>query len=110
MVVSLSDSDSELCFNSICKQIDEGIAQRFTESEDIRAVYRIIKPGTFKDMLMAKDSLSVAELKHFLHAHLKDQSSSELFQERSSTRQLDKKTPQQFVYGLMGFRGRVSSC
>ncbi|KAL2097877.1 hypothetical protein ACEWY4_007084 [Coilia grayii] len=103
----LSDSDSDISYHNICKQIDEGIAQRFTESEVSRAVLRIIKPGTFKNMLLAKDILSVAELKRFLRAHLKDQSSSELFQELSNARQSDKETPQQFVYRLMGLRERV---
>lgn len=103
----ISDSDSELSYHNICRQIDEGSAQRFSESEVIRAVLRIIKPGTFKNMLLAKDILSVTELKRFLRAHLKDQSSSELFQELSNAKQADKETPQQFVYRLMGLRERV---
>ncbi len=50
----ISDSNSDLSFNSICKQIDEGIAENFTESEIIRTVLKVIKPGTFKDMLIAR--------------------------------------------------------
>lgn len=63
---------------------------------------KIIKPGTFKDMLVTKDSLTVAELKRFLKSHLRDKSSTELFQELSNTKQHDKETPQQFMYRLMG--------
>lgn len=103
----ISDSDSELSYHHICRQIDEGMAQRFTESEVTRAVLRIIKPGTFKNMLLAKDILSVTVLKQLLRAHLKDQNSSELFQELSNAKQSDKETPQQFVYRLMGLRERV---
>ncbi len=103
----ISDSDSDFSFNSLCKQIDEGLVEGFTEAEIIRTVLRIIKPGTFKDMLITKDSLTVAELKRFLRAHLRDKSSTELFQELSNAKQHDKESPQQFMYRLMGLKQRV---
>lgn len=103
----ISDSNSDLSFNSICKQIDEGIAENFSESEVIRTVLKVIKPGTFKEMLITKDSLTVAELKRFLRAHLRDKSSTELFQELSNAKQQDKESPQQFMYRLMGLKQRV---
>lgn len=68
---------------------------------------KIIKPGNFKDMLMTKDGLTVAELKRFLGAHLQDKSSAELFQELSNTKQQDKESPQQFMYRVMGLKQRV---
>lgn len=58
----ISDSDSNLSYNNFCKQIDEGLVEGFSETEVIRTVLRVIKPGTFKDMLTTKDSLTVAEL------------------------------------------------
>lgn len=103
----ISDSDSDVSFNCLCKQIDEGLSEGYTEAEIIRTVLRIIKPGTFKDMLITKDSLTVTELKRFLRAHLKDKSSTELFQELSNARQHDKEGPQQFMYRLMGLKQRV---
>lgn len=103
----ISDSDSDVSYNSLSKQIDEGLSEGFTEAEVIRTVLRIIKPGTFKEMLITKDSLTVAELKRFLRAHLKDKSSTELFQELSNARQHDKESPQQFMYRLMGLKQRV---
>jgi len=90
-----------LSFNNLCKQIDEGLAERFTEAEIIRTVLKIIKPGTFKDMLITKDSLTVAELKCFLRAHLRDKSSTELLQELSNAKLNDRESPQQFMYSLM---------
>lgn len=103
----ISDSDSDLSFNNLCKQIDEGLAEGYTEAEVIRTVLKIIKPGTFKDMLITKDSLTVNELKRFLRAHLKDKSSTELFQELSNAKQNDRESPQQFMYRLMGLKQRV---
>lgn len=103
----LSDSGSELSYNSICKQIDEGLQEGFTESEVIRTVIKITKPGTFREMLTNKDDLTVDELKRFLKSHIREKSSSELFQELSSARQQDKETPQQFMYRLMGLKQRV---
>lgn len=103
----ISDSNSDLSFNTLCKQIDEGLVEGFTEAEIIRTVLKIIKPGTFKDMLVTKDTLTVAELKRFLKAHLREKSSTELFQELSNAKQNDKETPQQFMYRLMGLKQRV---
>lgn len=103
----ISDSDSDVSYGTLSKQIDEGIAENFTENEIIRAVLRIIRPGTFKDMLLTKHELTVAELKRFLRTHLKDKSSSELFQELSNAKQLDREGPQQFMYRLMGLKQRV---
>lgn len=103
----ISDTNSDLSFNSICKQIDKGIAENFTESEIIRTVLKVIRPGTFKEMLITKDSLTVTELKRFLRAHLRDKSSTELFQELSNAKQQEKESPQQFVYRLMGLKQRV---
>ena len=103
----ISDSDSDLSFSNLCKQIDEGLAEGFSEAEVIRTVLKIIKPGTFKDMLITKDSLTVSELKRFLRAHLRDKSSTELFQELSNAKQNDRESPQQFMYRLMGLKQRV---
>lgn len=103
----IADSDSDVSYGTLCKQIDEGLAENFTENEIIRAVLRIIRPGTFKDMLLTKHELTVTELKRFLKTHLKDKSSSELFQELSNARQLDRESPQQFMYRLMGLKQRV---
>lgn len=103
----ISDSDSDFNFNHLSKQIDEGLAEGFTEAEIIRTVFKLIKPGTFRDMLTTKQSLTVAELKSFLRAHIRDKSSTELFQELSNAKQLDKEGPQQFMYRLMGLKQRL---
>lgn len=66
----ISDSDSDDGYSSLCRQINESLSENFTEAEAIHTVLRIIKPDTFKDMLMTKNGLTVAELKHFLRAHL----------------------------------------
>lgn len=65
----ISDSESDLSFNNVCKQIDEGLTEGFTEAEIIRTVLKIIRPSKFKDMLITKDSLTVDELKHFLRPY-----------------------------------------
>lgn len=103
----ISDSESDVSYSSLCRQIDEGISENFTEAEVIRTVLKIIRPGTFKDMLMTKDGLTVGELKRFLRAHLRDKSSAELFQDLSNAKQQEKENPQQFMYRLMGLKQRV---
>lgn len=62
----LSDSGSEISSNSICKQVDEGFKEGFSESEVIRIAIKVTKPGNFREMLTNKDDLMVDELKRFL--------------------------------------------
>lgn len=50
-------SDFDVSCQNLCRQIDEGLAEEFTEA-DIRPVHR-----TFKDMLTTKNGLTVDELK-----------------------------------------------
>lgn len=103
----ISDVGSDISYSSLCKQIDEGLQEGFTESEVIRTVLKITKPGTFKEMLTNKGDLTVDELKRFLRAHIRDKSSTELFQELSNAKQQDKESPQQFLYRILGLKQRV---
>ena len=70
---------SDITYNNACQQIDEWVQEEFSDLEIVRSVLRIIKPGNFKDTLMNKDDVTVAELKGFLQSHLRER--NELFQE-----------------------------
>lgn len=103
----VGDHSSDISYNNICKQMDEGIREGFSDTEIVRGVLRIIKPGTFKDMLVDKDDLTLIEIKGFLQAHLREKNSTELFQELMCARQEDSETPQQFLYRVIGLKQRV---
>lgn len=103
----ISDTGSDMSYSSLCKQIDEGLQQGFSESEVIRTVLKITKPGTFRDMLTSRDDLTVDGLKRFLRSHIRDKNATELFQELSNARQQDRESPQQFLYRIMGLKQRV---
>lgn len=87
--------------------MDEGIREGFPDTEIVCGVLRIIKPGTFKDMLINKDDLTLLEIKGFLQAHLRKKNCTELFQELISARQDEGETPQQFLYRVIGLKQRV---
>lgn len=103
----ICDAGCDMSFNCLCKQMDEGLQEGFSESEIIRAVLKITKPGTFKEMLVNKDDLTIDGLKRFLRSHIRDKNVTELFQELASARQNDKESPQQFLYRIMGLKQRV---
>lgn len=103
----ICDQSSDLSYNNICRQIDDGVKDRFSETEILRGVLRIIKPGHFKDMLMHKDDLTIEELKGFLQSHLGGRSNTELFQELMCTKQNDNETPQQFLYRVIGLKQKI---
>lgn len=44
-------------------QIGDNTSDKHTEAEIIQAVFPVMKPGNFKDMLSIKDDKTVAELK-----------------------------------------------
>ncbi|KAK0141008.1 hypothetical protein N1851_021996 [Merluccius polli] len=103
----IGDRNSEITYNSICKQIDEGVREGFTDTEIIHGVLRIIKPGAFKDMLTNKDEIAICELKGFLRSHLGEKASTELFQELMCAKQTEQEPPQQFVYRMIGLKQRI---
>ncbi|KAL6486260.1 hypothetical protein MHYP_G00056520 [Metynnis hypsauchen] len=103
----IGDDTADISYNSICKQIDEGLKEHFSELEIVRGLLRIIRPGTFKDMLMNNDNMTVSELKGFLQSHLGEKNSTELFRELMCTQQREHETPQQFLYRLIGLKQRV---
>lgn len=94
----IGDSTSEISFNSLCRQIDEGLQEHFSESEIIRGVLKITKPGHFREMLMKKEDLTVQELRGLLQSHLGDKSSTELFLNLMCARQGENESPQKFLY------------
>lgn len=103
----IGDHTSDISYNSVCRQIEEGLKDNFTDSEIIRGVLRIIKPGDFKDMLINKEDMTVTELKGFLQSHLGERNSTELFQELMCTKQKEHETPQQFLYRVIGLKQRI---
>ncbi|XP_039509536.1 uncharacterized protein LOC120464220 [Pimephales promelas] len=103
----ICDAGCDMSFNCLCKQMDEGLQEGFSGSEIIRAVLKITKPGTFREMLVNKNDLTVNELKRFLRSHIRDKSVTELFQELTNAKQSDKESPQQFLYRIMGLKQRI---
>ncbi|CAL9699110.1 unnamed protein product [Knipowitschia caucasica] len=104
---TINDTTSELSYNSICRQIEEGLKENHTQNEVIRGVLRAIKPGNFRDMLTIKDDLTVSELKSFLQSHLGEKSSTELFQDLMCAKQHESETPQQFLYRMIGLKQKI---
>lgn len=103
----IGDQGSDISNNNVCRQIDEGLKEQFSEAEIIRSVLKAVKPGDFNDMLMNKDDLTVVELKGFLQSHLGGQNSMELLQELICTKQSDRETPQQFLYRVIGLKQKI---
>lgn len=98
----IGDQGSDISNNNVCRQIDEGLKEQFSEAEIIRSVLKAVKPGDFNDMLMNKDELTVVELKGFLQSHLGGQSSMELLQELICTKQSDR-----FLYRVIGLKQKI---
>lgn len=103
----IGDHSSDISYNSVCRQMEEGLKENFSDQEIVRGVLRIIKPGDFKDMLMNKEDVTIAELKGFLQSHLGEKSSTELFQELMCAKQDEHETPQQFLYRVIGLKQRI---
>lgn len=65
----MGDNSSKISYNSLTKQIKEGIKEGCTEAEIVRGVLKIVKPGTFRCILMLKDELCFPEMQGFLRSH-----------------------------------------
>lgn len=104
----IGDNSSEISYNSLTKQINEGIKEGFGEAEIVKGVLRIVKHGTFRDMLMLKDELSLPELQGFLRSHLGEKATTEMFQELMCARQTEQESPQQFLYRMIGLKQKLN--
>ena len=103
----IGDQTSEMSYSSIIKQLDDGIREGFVEAEVVRGALRIIKPGTFKDMLVNKDEITLPELKGFLRSHLGEKATTEMFQELMCARQSEQESPKQFLYRMIGLKQKL---
>lgn len=103
----VGDSSSDINYSSLIKQIKEGVREGFPEAEIVRGALRIVKPGTFRDMLMHKDELSLQEVQGFLRSHLEEKATTEMFQELMCARQAETESPQQFLYRMIGLKQRL---
>lgn len=103
----IGDQSSDISYNNVCRQIDDGLKEGFSDSEIVRGVLKIIRPGIFKEMLINKDDMAMTELKGFLQTHLREKNSTELFQELMCTKQDENETPQQFLYRIIGLKQRI---
>lgn len=101
------DQRSDLSYNNICRQIDEGVEERLSKTELLGGVLRVNKSGNFKNMLMHKDDLTIDELKGFLQFHLGGRSNTIRFQELMCTKKNYNETPQQFLYHVIGLKQNI---
>ncbi|KAK0133562.1 hypothetical protein N1851_030936 [Merluccius polli] len=83
----VGDQSSDISYNNLCKQIDDGIREGFSDSEIVRGVLKIIRPGIFKEMLINKDDLQT---------HLREKNNTD-----------ENETPQQFLYRVIGLKQRT---
>lgn len=67
----VGDTSSDISYNNICKQMDDGFREGFSESEITRGVLKMIRPGIFRNMSINIDDITISELKGFLQAHLR---------------------------------------
>jgi len=52
-------SAADIGYSNICKQINEGLKEKYPEREVVRAVHQIIQLDHFKDMLISEDEMTV---------------------------------------------------
>ncbi len=59
----IGDYASDITYASVCRQIDDGVKENFSEAKLVRGILGKIKPDNFKEMIMNKEDMTVAELK-----------------------------------------------
>lgn len=73
------DSGSDISYNSLSNQIEEGLQEGFSETEIFSTILKLTKPGTSREILSNKEDLTVDGLKRFLQSHIRDKNITELF-------------------------------
>ena len=102
------DQKDKLNYNSLRRQIDAGVEQKYKEHEIVGGVIRAISPGlVLRSYLDSFKTLSLERLKKILRSHYGVKNTSELYR-LASICQSGKETPQAFLMRALDLRQRYS--
>ena len=98
------DQKDKFNYNSLRRQIDIGVGQKYKEHEILDGVIRAISPGlVLRSYLESFKTLSPDRLKKILRSHYGAKNTTELYQSSTSICQSGKETPQAFLMRVSRF-------
>ena len=102
------DQKDNLNYNSLRRQIDIDVEQKYKEHEIVDGVIRAISPGlVLRSYLESFKTLSLDRLKKILCSHYGVKNTTELFQSLASICQSGKETPQAFLMRALDLRQKI---
>ena len=102
------DQKDKLNYNSLRRQIDTGVEQKYKEHEIVDGVIRAISPGlVLRSYLESFKTLSLERLKKILRRHYGVKNTTELYQSLASICQSGKETPQAFLMRALDLRQKI---
>ena len=102
------DQKDKLNYNSLWRQIDIGVEQKYKEHEIVDGVIRAISPGlVLRSYLEFFKTLSLDRLKKILRSHYGVKNTTELYQSLASICPSGKETPQAFLMRALDLRQKI---
>ena len=102
------DQKDKLNYNSLRRQIDIGVEQKYKEHEIVDGVIRAISPGlVLRSYLESFKTLSLDRLRKILRSHYGVKNTTELYQSLASICQSGKETPQAFLMRALDLRQKI---
>jgi hypothetical protein len=98
----------KLTFQSLIRQIEDGISRGYTQEEIVSAVIRAVGYGMpLRELLEGKAGLTLPKLRRILRSHYNEKDALTSYQELTTAVQHSKETAQEFLIRLMNTRQRI---
>lgn len=98
----------KLGYQSLTRQIEDGISKNYSEREVVSAVVRSVSHGMpLKGYLESKLDLTLPKLRRILRCHFQEQDVITAYQELTSAMQGRRESPQDFAMRVMNLRQKV---
>lgn len=106
--IGMPGQREKLSFVSLIRQIENGLAKGYQESEIVEAIVRAISPGVqLRNYLETTPNLSLATIRKIIRSHFMEKTSTELYQELATISQGPKEDPQTFLIRCLEIRQKI---
>ena len=106
--IGMPGQKEKLSFVSLIRQIENGLAKGYKESEIVEAIVKAISPGVqLRNYLETIPNLTLPKIRKIIRSHFMEKTSTELYQELATISQGPKEDPQTFLIRCLEIRQKI---
>ena len=106
--IGMPGQKEKLSFVSLIRQVENGLARGYNESEIVEEVVRAISPGIqLRSYLETASPLTLPKIRKIIRSHFMEKTATELYQELATISQGPKEDPQTFLIRCLEIRQKI---